>query len=323
VILVTGASGFVGSALVTHLAQQGLKVRACSRMMAAHPNEVVESVSGVDLLTATDLTFLLAGVTCVVHAAARVHVMHETSTDPLADFRKMNVDATLRLARQAAAAGVKRFIFLSTIKVNGESTPLGQPFLASDQPNPHDAYAISKLEAERGLQQIAAETGLEVVIIRPPLVYGPGVEANFGRLLSWVNKGIPLPLGCATVNRRSFVAIDNLIDFVVTCIRHPKAANQIFLVSDGRDVSTAELLRGMANALNRKALLVPIPVRWLARGAKLFGATEAAQRLLQSLQVDIVKNEVLLGWVPPLSLDQGLQRVASGNSPRNGQGAII
>lgn len=317
-ILVTGASGFVGSALVTHLAQLGLKVRACSRLMAAHPNEVVESVSGVDLLTATDLIPLLAGVSSVVHAAARVHVMHETSTDPLADFRMMNVDATLRLARQAAAAGVKRFIFLSTIKVNGESTPLGQPFLAADQPNPQDAYAISKLEAERGLQQIAAETGLEVVIIRPPLVYGPGVEANFGRLLSWVKKGIPLPLGCATANRRSFVAIDNLTDFIVTCIQHPKAANQVFLVSDGHDVSTAALLRDMANALNRKALLVPIPVHWLAWGAKLFGVTEAAQRLLQSLQVDIVKNALLLGWAPPLSLDQGLQRVASAKSPRNG-----
>ena len=317
-ILVTGTSGFVGSALVTHLAQQGLKVRACSRRMAAHPNDVVESVSGVDLLTATDLTFLLTGVYSVVHAAARVHVMHETSTDPLADFRMMNVDVTLRLARQAAAAGVKRFIFLSTIKVNGESTPVGQPFLAADQPNPQDAYAISKLEAERGLQQIAAETGLEVVIIRPPLIYGPGVAANFGRLLSWVKKGIPLPLGCATANRRSFVAIDNLTDFIVTCIQHPKAANQIFLVSDGHDVSTAALLRGMAKALNREALLVPMPVRWLAWGAKLFGATEAAQRLLQSLQVDIVKNALLLGWVPPLSLDQGLQRVALANSPRNG-----
>jgi nucleoside-diphosphate-sugar epimerase len=285
--------------------------------MAVHPDELVESVLGVDLLTTHDLTPFLVGVSNVVHTAARVHVMRETSTDSLADFRLMNVDVTLRLARQAASAGVKRFVFLSTIKVNGEFTHADHPFIASDKPNPQDAYAISKLEAERGLQQIATETGLEVVIIRPPLVYGPGVAANFGRLLSWVKKGIPLPLGCVTANRRSFVAIDNLIDFIVTCIKHPKAANQIFLVSDGHDVSTAHLLRGMGIALNRKVLLVPIPISWLAGSAKLLGATEAAHRLLQSLQVDIEKNEELLGWAPPVSFDDGLQRVVLANSLRN------
>ncbi len=314
-ILVTGASGFVGSALVAHLAQQGLRVRACSRHVSVSVNGFVEVVPNVDLLTVQNLKFLFTGVSSVVHAAARVHVMSETSSDPLADFRLMNVEVTLRLARQAAAAGVKRFIFLSTIKVNGECTPLGQPFLATDQPNPQDAYAISKLEAERGLQQIAAETGLEVVVIRPPLVYGPGVVANFGRLFSWVNKGVPLPLACATANRRSFVAIDNLIDLIAVCLTHPNAANQIFLISDGHDVSTAELLRCMAKALNRQALLVPVPVRWLASAAKLLGTTKSAQRLLQSLQVDIVKNEVLLGWTPPLSLGQGLQRVSQANKP--------
>ena len=316
-ILVTGASGFVGSALLKHLAQQGFRVRACSRYRTVSANEFVDVALKVDLLTVQDLKPLLEGVSCVVHAAARVHVMRETSNDPLADFRLMNVEVTLRLARQAAAAGVKRFIFLSTIKVNGESSPLDRPFTATDQPNPQDAYAISKLEAERGLQQIAAETGLEVVIIRPPLVYGPGVAANFGRLLAWVNKGIPLPLGCVTENRRSFVAIENLVDLIVVCITHPKAANQTFLISDGHDVSTAELLRCMAKALNRQALLVPVPVRLLASAAKLFGATEAAQRLLQSLQADIVKNEALLGWTPPFSLEQGLQRVAQVNTPRN------
>lgn len=315
-ILVTGASGFVGSALVAHLAQQGLRVRACSRQVLVPVNDFVEAVSNLDLLTVHDLKCLFTGVSSVVHAAARVHVMNETSNEPLADFRLMNVEVTLRLARQAAAAGVKRFIFLSTIKVNGECTPLGQPFLATNQPNPQDAYAISKLEAERGLQQIAAETGLEVVIIRPPLVYGPGVSANFGRLLAWVNKGIPLPLGCVTENRRSFVAIDNLVDLIVVCLTHPKAANQTFLISDGHDVSTAELLRCMAKAMNRKALLVPVPLYWLTSGARLLGATETAQRLLQSLQVDIVKNESLLGWTPPFSLDQGLQRVAQANKLR-------
>ncbi len=315
-ILVTGASGFVGSALVAHLAQQGLRVRACSRQVLVPVNDFVEAVSNLDLLTIHDLKCLFTGVSSVVHAAARVHVMNETSNDPLADFRLMNVEVTLRLGRQAAAAGVKRFIFLSTIKVNGECTPLGQPFFATDQPNPQDAYAISKLEAERGLQQIATETGLEVVIIRPPLVYGPGVAANFGRLLAWVSKGIPLPLACAKANRRSFVAIDNLIDLIAVCTTHPKAANQIFLISDGHDVSTAELLRCMAKALNRKALLVPVPVSWLASAANLLGATEAAQRLLQSLQVDIVKNEVLLGWTPQFSLDQGLQRIAQANKLR-------
>lgn len=316
-IFVTGASGFVGSALVTHLAQQGLKVRACSRQMAVRSNELVESVPDVDLLTTNDLTPFLVGVSSVVHTAARVHVMRDTSADPLADFRLMNVDVTLRLARQAVSAGVKRFVFLSTVKVNGEFTRPGQPFMASDKPNPQDAYAISKFEAECGLRQIAAETGLEVVIIRPPLVYGLGVAANFGRLLSWVKKGIPLPLGCVTKNRRSFVAIDNLIDFIVTCIKHPKAANQIFLVSDGYDVSTAYLLRGMGLALNRKVLLVPVPISWLAGSAKLLGVTEAAQRLLQSLQVDIEKNGELLGWSPPVSFDDSLQRVVLANSLRN------
>lgn len=184
----------------------------------------------------------------VIHSAARVHVMDEQSADPLAEFRKMNVDGTLNLARQAAAAGVRRFIFISSIKVNGEGTVLGKPYTAMDTPSPQDPYGISKMEAEQGLRQIAQDTGMEVVIIRPVLVYGPGVKANFRSMVNWMNKGVPLPLG-SIYNKRSMVALDNLVDLVVTCIDHPAAANQTFLESDGEDLSTTEMLRRIIGSL--------------------------------------------------------------------------
>ena len=235
--------------------------------------------------------------------------MHESASDPLSEFRKVNVESTLHLARIAASASVKRFIFISSIKVNGEQTQPGQPFRATDTPSPQDPYGISKMEAEIGLRAIARETGMEVVIIRPPLVYGPGVKANFASMVKWLQRGVPLPLG-AIHNRRSLVALDNLVDLIVTCIHHPAAANQTFMVSDGEDVSTTELLQRMGDALGKPARLLPVPQSVLEWGARLAGKPELAQRLFSSLQVDIDATRQILGWAAPVSLEQGLLQVA-------------
>ena len=286
-LLVTGGTGFVGQALVKRLDDQ--PVRLATRADTATWHKV------------------LVGITTVVHLAARVHVMHDTESDPLTAFRAVNVEGTLNLARQAVAAGVKRFVFVSSVKVNGESTIPGQPFTADDAPAPLDAYGISKMEAEQGLRAIALETGMEVVIIRPPLVYGPGVKANFAALMRAVQRGWPLPLG-AVHNQRSLVALDNLVDFIVPCINHPQAANQTFLVSDGEDLSTTELVRGMAQAAGVPARLLPVPVCALQAGASLLGKGDAVQRLCGNLQVDISKARDLLGWVPPVSVEEGLRR---------------
>jgi nucleoside-diphosphate-sugar epimerase len=238
--------------------------------------------------------------------------MHDTAADPLVEFRAVNVEGTLNLARQSAAAGVKRFVFISSVKVNGESTQPGYAFTEADLPNPQDAYGQSKLEAEQGLRQIAIDTGMEVVIIRPPLVYGPGVKANFAALMRVVQRGWLLPLG-AVHNRRSLVALDNLVHVIVTCLTHPKAANQTFLVSDGHDLSTAELVSGMAQAAGVSARLLPVPVWVLQAGAAMLGKKAPMQRLCGNLQVDISKARTLLGWVPPISVAQGLHRVVIGN----------
>jgi nucleoside-diphosphate-sugar epimerase len=237
--------------------------------------------------------------------------MSDKATDPLAAFRLVNVLGTLNLARQAAAAGVKRFVFLSSVKVNGECTLPGQAFTESDAPNPQDAYGISKHEAEQDLRQLAADTGMEVVIIRPPLVYGPGVKANFASLMRAVQRGWPLPLG-AVRNQRSLVALANLVDFIVTCTIHPQAANQTFLVSDGHDLSTADLVRGLARAAGVPARLIPVPVWVLQAGATLVGKGESVQRLVGNLQVDISKARTLLGWRPPITVEEGLQRALAG-----------
>jgi nucleoside-diphosphate-sugar epimerase len=235
--------------------------------------------------------------------------MNDVSADPLAAFREVNVEGTLNLARQAAASGVKRFIFISSIKVNGEGTEPGTVYTADDVPAPVDPYGISKLEAEQGLRVLAATTGMEVVIIRPVLVYGPGVKANFLSMMRWLYRGVPLPFG-AVRNRRSLVAMDNLVDLIVICSDHPAAANQTFLASDGEDVSTTDLLRKLARALGKSAFLVPIPV-WLMSGvATLLGRRPLSQRLFGSLQVDISKNRQLLGWTPPVSLDKALSLTA-------------
>lgn len=307
-VAITGANGFVGRALCAEALSHGLDVRGVTRSPLDLPKGV-EGVVAASLDGGTDWREALAGCKAVVHLAARVHVMSDTAADPLNEFRRVNVRGTLHLARQAAASGVSRFVFVSSVKVNGESSQLGTPFKPDDTPAPQDPYGISKMEAEEGLRKIAQETGMEVVIIRPPLVYGPGVKANFAAMVKWLQRGVPLPLG-AIDNRRSLVALDNLVDLIITCIDHPAAANQTFLVSDGEDVSTTELLRRMGAALGKPARLLPVPQQLLAWGAKLAGKPELAQRLFSSLQVDIAATRQILGWAPPVSLEQGLLQVA-------------
>lgn len=260
----------------------------------------------------TDWSAALAGTQAVVHLAARVHVMGELAGDPLAAFRVVNTEGTLNLARQVAAAGVHRFVFVSSIKVNGESTAPGHAFRASDVPQPEDPYGQSKCEAEDGLRALAARTGLDVVIVRPPLVYGPGVKANFAALMRAVQRGLPLPLGAVVNNRRSFVALDNLVDLLIACLDNPAAANQTFLVSDDEDLSTAELLRRLGQAMERPARLLPVPPWLLQAGAALLGKRDVAQRLLGNLQVDITGTRQTLGWAPLVSVDEGLRRAVTG-----------
>ena len=311
-VFVTGATGFVGGSLITGLMSlHRFEVLALTRKASRHVQAGVQYVELGDLSRDINLDADLIGVDVVVHAAARVHVMQDAEIDPLAAFRRINVQGTLNLARQAASAGVRRFIFISSIKVNGEATQPGHPFTAGDAPAPLDPYGMSKREAEQGLRALAAQTGMEVVIIRPPLVYGPGVKANFAAMMRWLQRGVPLPLG-AIDNRRSLVALDNLVDLIVTCISHPAAANQTFLASDGEDVSTSELLRRMGRAMGRPARLLPVPAGLLKLAATLVGKPDMAQRLCGSLQVDIEKTCQLLGWSPPLTLDQGLKKAAQG-----------
>jgi nucleoside-diphosphate-sugar epimerase len=310
-VILTGASGFVGSAFIGAAHQRNMKIRSVFRCneQARNFDDVKNSAVVVSCIDAdTDWSEALVNVDVVVHCAARVHVMHDSTSDPLAEFCKVNVAGTLNLARQAALAGVKRFVFLSSIKVNGEVSQSGSPFSVHDVPAPEDAYGISKAEAEAGLRLLSLETGMEFVIIRPPLVYGPGVKGNFSSLLLWVARGLPLPLGSATTNLRSFVGLDNLVDLILTCVDHPKAANQTLFVSDGEDLSTTDLLRRIGKSLNRPARLIPVPVSILKFASRLLGKSSISQRLLDSLQVDISNTCTLLNWKPPVSLDEGLRR---------------
>jgi len=303
-IMLTGANGFVGSALKAELASDsGIHLVTAVRRGRKSPDCV--AVGNID--GGTDFSESLAGVDTVIHAAARAHIMRDEVDDPLAEYRKVNVQGTLNLARQAVAAGARRFVFLSSIKVNGETTAREIPFQAADVPLPEDAYGISKLEAEQGLMRLAAETGMEVVIIRPPLVYGPGVKGNFASMIKLVDKGIPLPFG-AVDNKRSLVGVDNLVDLIIRCIDHPAAANQVFLAGDGADLSTTELLRGVGRAMGKPARLIPVPAGMLQLGATLLGKKAMAQRLLGSLQVDISKTCELLDWKPPYTVEEGLRR---------------
>lgn len=306
--LITGASGFVGKALCAELFLQGQPVRAAVRSVNRQV-ENIETVSVGNISSETDWTDALTGIKVVVHLAARVHVIKDNVVDQLDVLRKVNVEGALNLARQAADAGVQRFVFISSIKVNGEGTPLGQAYTAENQPAPADPYGISKCEAEDVLRQLADETGMEVVIIRPPLVYGPGVKANFLSMMRFLHKGVPLPFG-AINNRRSLVALANLIDFIVACINHPAAANQTFLISDGEDLSTTDLLFRLAVALNMPARLLPVSPRMLEAGLKFVGKGDLAQRLCGSLQVDITKSSTMLDWRPLISVDEGLRRTA-------------
>lgn len=306
-VLVTGATGFVGEAVVFRLLLDKkfapvAAVRASSRLSG------LCRVVPFDLDLPIGMPVLEEGGV-VVHCAARVHVMNEAAADSLAEFRKANVEGTIRLARRAAESGVKRFIFISSIKVNGESTVRNVPFKATDLPAPVDPYGVSKHEAEVALWQISQETGMEVVVIRPPLVYGPGVKANFLSMMRWLDRGVPLPLG-GIDNRRSLVALGNLTDLVVTCIDNPAAAGQVFLVSDGEDLSTSQLLRRMAFALGKVARLLPVPARMLSVVASMIGASGGAERLCSSLQVDIQHTREVLGWHPPVSTERALRQAA-------------
>lgn len=298
-IAVTGATGFVGRALCGHLIANDHVVVPAVRRVFGLTHEVV--VGGIS--AATDWHIALTGCDAVVHLAARVHIMNDRSQDPLALYRATNTDATLNLARQAAQAGVKRFVFISSIKVNGEGGDA--PYRETDMPAPEDAYAVSKWEAEQGLQRIAADTGLEVVILRPPLVYGPGVKANFLRLMQIIQKGWPLPLG-AIHNRRSLLYLGNLVDAIRLCLEHPDAAGRTFLLDDGKPVSTPELIRAVAHAMGRPARLLAVPVGLLEVAGALLGKRAAVARLTGSLFVDSSAIRSRLGWTPPFSMEDGL-----------------
>ena len=300
-ILLTGHTGFIGQALSKSLHTKDLRLVG----RRALPNQEVFFYKK-DLSIYEDFKDSLDGVNVVIHAAARAHIMKDESLDPLYEYRKVNVDGTINLAKQAAKYGVKRFIYISSIKVNGESTQPGTPFCFDDAYSPEDPYGVSKAEAEVGLLKIGAETGMEIVIIRPPLVYGKGVKGNFDSLLRLTPKRLPLPLGCVN-NQRSMVFVQNLVDLIVTCIDHPRAANKVFLVSDDEDISTSDLLRRLGSAAQCPARLINIPVSVLRFFAKLVGKKAVIDRLTGSLQVDISHTKQVLDWKPPYTVDQGLE----------------
>ena len=306
-ILLTGASGFVGRRLAHSLIQKHSPLVCTSRKTLRIDGAECQIVD--DLGPGTDWRHCLGGVSTVIHCAARVHVMHDTESDPLHLFRQVNVSGTLQLAEQAAAAGAKQFIFLSSVKVNGEETEAGTAFSEDCQPQPIDPYGISKLEAERALFELGRKTGMAITVIRPPLVYGPGVGANFLSMLHWVKRGIPLPLG-SIKNQRSFVYVDNLVSLITCCVANPLSYNQVFLVSDGHDLSTTDLLKKSAVAFKVASRLLPCPPALLRMVANVAGKKSVTDRLCQSLQVDINKAKRLLEWSPLFTVEQGLQATA-------------
>ena len=313
VVAVTGASGFVGSALFRGLIDRNALVRPVLRsaeIASRYPGAVfVPELDGN-----TDWSLPLRDMDVVIHAAARAHIMRDEALDPLTEYRRVNVRGTLNLAQQAADAGVRRFVFLSSVKVNGERTA-GTAFTANDPAAPEDPYGFSKWEAEQGLWEIASQTGMEVVVVRPPLVYGPGVKGNFARLLDLVRSGVPLPLA-AVNNRRSFIGLDNLVDLLIRCVDHPRAADQTLLVSDGQDLSTPDLLRMIANAMGRPARLFPVRVPLLRFAGRAFGRLSEVDRLVGSLQVDSSATREFLGWTPPVNVEEGIRRMMEGSVAR-------
>ncbi|NHH89286.1 SDR family oxidoreductase [Pseudoalteromonas sp. MB47] len=303
-LLITGYSGFVGNSL-------------CEKMCNTHQLHLLgrkDSDCGVVFKSSIDkdsnFSESLTGVDCVIHSAARVHVMNDDSVDPLAEFKAVNTHGTLNLAKQAVQAGVKRFIFVSSIKVNGESTTGRLPFDATDHPVPEDPYGISKVEAEQQLLELGEKTGMEIVIIRPPLVYGEGVKANFASLMRLVAKGLPLPFRLIKNNKRSLVSVYNLVDLIKVCIDHPNAANQVFLASDDHDLSTAEMVALMAKVQNKPNLAIPVPVWCFKLAGKLLGKQAVIDRLTGSLQLDITHTKNTLNWSPPYSVEHGFELAA-------------
>lgn len=317
-ILVTGPEGFVGMQLCRELLRRGNSILGAKRGTKAYDLPHFHTIDVGDIGPATDWTSALAGVDAVVHLAARVHMMQDTAADPLAEFRKVNVEGTRRLAEASAQAGVKRFVFLSSVKVNGESTDpsstcIGRGerlFTEADAPQPEDAYSVSKWEAEKVLREIEQRTGIEVVIIRSPLIYGPGVKANFLKLIQLIEHGMPLPFG-GIRNQRSLLSLTNLVELLCCCLEHPKVAGETFLMSDGDDVSTPELVRRIAQALGKPARLLPVPEWVMKLGGTMTGKSNQVKRLCSSLQVDSSKIRRVLGWAPPCSMAEELARVAA------------
>ena len=308
-VLLTGSTGFVGAAVLATLKElPEIQVVATIRKAKAEIDRNTVVIGDID--GDTDFSAALTDTDIVIHCAARAHIMHDDIADPMAEYRRVNVTGTMNLARQAARYGVKRFIFISSIKVNGESTTRQPKFTAFDIPAPLDAYGQSKAEAEQALLELSRESNMDVVIIRPTLVYGPAVKANFASLFSIVSRGIPLPFACICNNKRSLVSVTNLVDLIITCIDHPKAVNQIFLVSDDYDVSTSEMVREMATALGKPTWQIPVPVWLYGFAGKLFSKPDIVNRLTGSLQVDITHTKETLGWVPKETMQEGFKQTA-------------
>lgn len=306
-VVVTGANGFVGRVLVRYLSEAGFSVRATRS--DSHHYGLVDS-KGIATPSSDPWRQALLGAGSLIHLAARTHVLSDDASNPLAEYRRINVLQTMKIARDAAAAGIGRFVFVSSIKVNGESTEIDKPYSADDVPAPEDAYGQSKWEAEQVLLEFGTSCGIEVVIVRPVLIYGPGVRGNFLRMMSWIHSSLPLPFG-AVRNARSLLSVENLVDLLTLCLTHPLAANEVFLASDGRDFSTPELIRTIASAMERSPMLFSVPTDLLSFGLRVAGMNAMRQRLLGSLQVSTAKTRSLLGWTPPISPVAAMGRTVS------------